>query len=91
MPGALRDWKAFGDPDLETCLAMVWGKGAFIGTTFGWGTPRNYTLPAGTLKEGENVILVNVRNGWAEGGMTGSEDALFLRLASRERVSLAGG
>ncbi|MFN7057061.1 sialate O-acetylesterase, partial [Hyphomonas sp.] len=120
IPGELRDWKAFGDPELETYLGMVWHErrvtltaaqaagaaelslggideidtvwvnGAFIGTTFGWGTPRQYTLPAGTLRAGENLILVNVHNGWAEGGMTGPEDTVFLRLASGDRVPLAG-
>ncbi|MFN7054936.1 sialate O-acetylesterase [Hyphomonas sp.] len=121
VPGPLRDWKEFGDPELSGFLGMVWHErrvsltpaqaagaaelslggideidavwvnGRFIGSTFGWGTPRTYTLPAGTLKAGENHILVNVHNGWAEGGMTGPEDALFIRPVNGAPVPLSGG
>lgn len=120
VPGALRDWKEFGDPDLEDYLGLVWHErritltdtqaagsaslslggideidavwvnGNFIASSFGWGTPREYTLPAGTLKAGENHILVNVYNSWGAGGMTGPETALALKPASGARISLAG-
>lgn len=120
VPGALRDWKTFGDPDLESHLGLawfertfdlpadadtgaaslalgamdeidaVWLNGTFIGTTFGWGTPRTYALPAGILKPGANRITVSVLNGWGPGGMTGPDEALALTLADGAALPLGG-
>lgn len=121
VPGNLRDWKEFGDPDLETHLGMVWYEtyavlteaqangpatlslggideidsawvnGHFAGTTFGWGTERHYELPAGTLVAGKNRILVNVHNGWGQGGMVGPEAAMAITTATGERVPIGSG
>jgi sialate O-acetylesterase len=120
MPGEMRDWKTYGDPDLETHFGIVWFErtftlpadaatgpatlslgamdeidsvwvnGAFIGTTFGWGTPRTYTVPAGILKPGENRITVNVHNSWGAGGMTGPDAALNAILEDGTLVPLWG-
>jgi sialate O-acetylesterase len=64
-------------------LDAVFVNGRLIGATFGWGTHRHYTLPAGLLRAGTNDILVNVYNGWGAGGMTGPEDAMQLRVDGR--------
>lgn len=120
VPGEMRDWKTYGDPDLESHLGLVWFErtftlpanaatgpatlslgamdeidsvwvnGAFIGTTFGWGTPRTYTVPAGILKPGENRITVNVHNSWGAGGMTGPDAALNAITESGTLVPLWG-
>jgi len=71
-------------------IDSVWVNGKFVGTSFGWGTPRTYFLPAGILKPGTNRITVSVYNGWGAGGMTGPEDALKLSLTSGDVISLAG-
>ena len=34
---------------------QTWVNGRVIRNTFGWGTPRTYRLPAGTLRAGDNV------------------------------------
>lgn len=70
-------------------LDAVFVNGRFIGSTFGWGTPRVYALPPGTLRAGANDILVNVYNGWGPGGMTGPEAAMQLRLGDA-RAPLPG-
>lgn len=120
VPGDLRDWKQFGDPELDTHLGLVWFErtleldagidpgsgilslggmdeidtvwvnGEFTGTTFGWGTPRTYFVPAGVLKPGANRITIGVYNAWGAGGMTGPEDALTLTLHNGGAVPLSG-
>lgn len=121
VPGPLRDWKSFGDADIETHLGMLWYEkrvtlneteakgpaqlslggideidsawvnGAFVGTSFGWGTHRTYDIPDGTLRAGENRILINVHNGWGQGGMVGPEDALKITTASGKNIPVGQG
>jgi sialate O-acetylesterase len=55
---------------------QTWVNGRVIRNTFGWGTDRTYRLPAGTLRAGDNVVVVNVLSTWDAGGMTGPADAL---------------
>ena len=120
VPGALRDWTTFGDPELESHLGLVWFErsfelgtenangggllslggmdeidsvwvnGKFAGTSFGWGTPRTYFLPAGMLQPGINRISVSVYNGWGAGGMTGPEASMKLSLGSGRDIALGG-
>jgi sialate O-acetylesterase len=52
---------------------QTWINGRIVGNTFGYGTPREYPLPAGVLQEGENVVVVNVLNTYASGGLTGDD------------------
>jgi sialate O-acetylesterase len=52
---------------------QTWINGRIVGNTFGYGTPREYPLPAGMLREGENVVVVNVLNTYAAGGLTGDD------------------
>jgi sialate O-acetylesterase len=47
----------------------TWVNGRVIRNTFGWGVPRTYRLPAGTLRAGDNVLVVNVLSTWDAGGM----------------------
>jgi sialate O-acetylesterase len=68
----------------------TWVNGRVIRNTFGWGTPRTYRLPAGTLRAGDNVVVVNVLSTWDAGGMTGPPDALTLTFEGGTAVSLAG-
>ena len=71
-------------------LDMTWVNGQFINGTFGWGTWRSYDIPAGALKAGENIIVVNVLNTWGAGGMTGPEDSMNLTLTDGSIVPLGG-
>jgi len=68
----------------------TWVNGRAIRNTFGWGTDRTYTLPAGVLRPGENVIVVNVLSTWDAGGMTGPADKLALTFDDGTRVALGG-
>lgn len=69
---------------------QTWVNGRPIGNTFGWGTDRTYALPAGVLREGRNVIVVNVLNTWAAGGMLGPIDKMALRVSNGSVIPLDG-
>ena len=62
--------------------------GRIIRNTFGWGTPRTYQLPAGTLRAGENAVVVNVLSTWDAGGLTGPADAMALTFDDGTKVAL---
>jgi sialate O-acetylesterase len=66
----------------------TWVNGRAIGNTFGWSAPRSYALPAGTLRAGENSIVVNVLSTWDAGGMYGPARAMTLEFADGSSVPL---
>jgi sialate O-acetylesterase len=72
-------------------LDVSWVNGVAVGTRFGWGTPREYRLPAGVLRAGRNTVAVNVYNSWGAGGLTGPPEAIRLRLADGSEVPLGAG
>jgi sialate O-acetylesterase len=61
-----------------------------VGNNANAGEQRVYALPRGTLRAGENTIMVNVLDTYATGGMTGPADKLALELDDGSRVPLAG-
>jgi len=70
---------------------QTWVNGRPIRNTFGWGTDRSYALPAGVLRAGENVIVVNVLSTWDAGGMMGPAEKLALTFDDGTKVGLGGG
>ena len=70
-------------------LDQTWVNGRPIGNTFGWGTPRAYELPAGSLQEGDNLIVINVLSTWAQGGMFGPPETIALRFGDGTAIPLA--
>jgi sialate O-acetylesterase len=69
----------------------TWVNGHAIRNTFGWGSDRTYALPAGVLRAGENVIVVNVLSTWDAGGMTGPANKLALTFDDGTKVALGSG
>jgi sialate O-acetylesterase len=51
---------------------------------------RVYTLPAGVLHAGDNLIVVNVLDTYASGGMYGPAEKRVLTLADGTKIPLAG-
>ncbi len=68
----------------------TWVNGKPIGNSFGYGTERPYQLPAGTLRAGDNLIVVNVSSGCCAAGMYGPPEHMMLRLAAGGIVPLGG-
>jgi sialate O-acetylesterase len=52
--------------------------GQAVGKTCGWETPRAYALPAGLLRDGDNLIAIRVTDTGGDGGIHGA--AAHLRL-----------
>lgn len=70
----------------------TWLNGKWVGHMNAWDRPRLYSVPAGVLRAGRNVLAIRVLDTAGEGGLTGPADSLFLKLAdaAEARVSLAG-
>jgi sialate O-acetylesterase len=49
---------------------------------------RSYKLPAGVLKAGDNLIVVNVLDTYASGGMSGPQDKRFVQFADGSKLAL---
>lgn len=56
----------------------TWVNGVEVGSTELWLTPRHYSLPAGTLKTGKNVIAIRVLDTSGNGGIWGNGERLSL-------------
>lgn len=59
-------------------MDQVWVNGRWVGGYFNWGGEREYVIPASTLREGRNDIVVNVQSAWDKGGLYGPEDKIAL-------------
>jgi sialate O-acetylesterase len=68
-------------------IDLSWVNGKPVGLTSGAGTSRAYPVPAGTLKAGDNTVVVNIVDLWSFGGMYG-EQPRQLRLADGSLVPI---
>ena len=68
----------------------TWINGKPVGGRGGWDA-RSYTVPAGTLQAGRNVITINVENAYSTGGMPGPAEAMQLTFADGRTVPIAEG
>ncbi|MBN1559974.1 9-O-acetylesterase [candidate division KSB1 bacterium] len=64
--------------------------GQQIGTTDLYNAPREYTIPAGTLKAGANVIAIQVLDTGGGGGIWGDASQMWLKSESGAVVQLSG-
>ncbi|HEX8064226.1 MAG TPA: sialate O-acetylesterase [Allosphingosinicella sp.] len=72
-------------------IDQTWVNGVPVGNTFGWDVARDYPLPEGLLREGENVILVNLYDGYGAGGFQGPAEVLKLGFAGGGAKPLGEG
>lgn len=68
----------------------TWVNGTQIGHTENYMAPRHYTIPAGVLKAGRNVIAVRVLDTGGAGGFYGQPAQMHLDVAGQPALSLAG-
>jgi sialate O-acetylesterase len=67
---------------------QTWINGRAVGNTFGYGTERTYSIAAGTLRAGDNVLVVNVLSTYGGGGLLGGPTTRVLQLANGESIPL---
>lgn len=72
-------------------LDQTWVNGVGVGSSFGWAFDREYRLPEGLLRAGENEIIVNIGDSWGVGGFQGPADRLRLMLANGQVKPLGDG
>ncbi|SOD55034.1 sialate O-acetylesterase [Pseudoxanthomonas wuyuanensis] len=70
---------------------MTWVNGRAVGSTYGPGAGREYPLPRGLLREGDNVIAINVLDTYRDGGIAGPASAHAVRLKDGSRIPLSAG
>jgi sialate O-acetylesterase len=68
----------------------TWVNERVVGNSFGWATPRTYSVPPGVLHAGENTIVVNVLSTWDAAGMYGPADQMALHFADGSTAPLGG-
>lgn len=64
--------------------------GVKVGSTLGYNQKRKYTVPAGVLKEGKNIIAIRVLDTGGGGGIYGDADDMKLTI-NGNATALAGG
>lgn len=74
---------------------QTWVNGMKVGATGAdtpnwWGHPREYPVPAGLLKAGENSVAVRVWDQTSAGGLVGQADQMRLAIDNGASVPLAG-
>ena len=62
-------------------IDATWVNGQFVGATSGAGTQRNYVLPEGVLRAGDNQVVVAAVDTYATGGLYGPAESRALRFA----------
>jgi len=67
---------------------QTWINGEVVGTTFGWGTPRIYTVPAEQLQAGTNVVVLNVLSTYGSGGLLAAPPSRAVVTGTGERLPL---
>ena len=67
----------------------TWVNGTLVGSGLPCGAPRVYTVPAGVLREGRNVIAVRITDNQGVGGFTGKPDQFALKTGAGD-IPLAG-
>ncbi len=72
-------------------IDQSWVNGTPVGNSFGWASERAYALAAGTLRPGDNRIVMNIYSAWGLGGMFGPAGRIALRLADGTRIPLGEG
>ncbi|GAA5069148.1 sialate O-acetylesterase [Lysobacter panacisoli] len=68
---------------------MTWVNGTAVGSTYGAGSGREYVLPRGLLKAGENSVVVNVLDTYRDGGLSGPASVHLLRFKDGSTAPLS--
>ena len=71
-------------------IDMTWVNGRGVGSAYDPGGRREYPLPAGLLRAGDNTVVINALDSYRAGGLAGPASTHVLRLADGTGVPLTG-
>lgn len=85
------EYKKTADLELSTIDDddVTYINGVEVGRTSSWNTFRKYTIPAGVLKEGINVIAIRITDNGGGGGIYGNPEDLKLSIGN-SNIQLSG-
>jgi len=69
-------------------MDVTWVNGRAVGSSYGAGDSREYALPRGLLRGGDNSVVVNVLDTYRDGGLAGPASAHALRFADGSSAPL---
>ena len=69
-------------------VGRVWINGKPVGMSARSWQPSSFDVPSGVLKAGRNVMIVNILDTYANGGLYGPADVMKLSLGDRGEVAL---
>lgn len=69
-------------------VGRVWINGSPVGMSAKAWQPTSLTMPPGLLKAGRNVLIINVMDNYANGGLLGPASDMVLRFAAEGDVPL---
>lgn len=72
-------------------VGRLWINGTGVGMTARAWQPSRFAVPGGLLRPGRNILIVNVQDGYANGGMEGPAEAMRLTLADGSGLPLGDG
>ncbi len=78
----------FGAPD---DWDEAWFNGVKVGASKAWDVQREYDIPEGLARPGENTIVIRVMDNQGAGGFMQEEDDFMLRVSGGEHIPIAKG
>lgn len=72
-------------------VGRVWINGKSVGMSARSWQPSRFDVPPGVLQPGRNVIIVNVQDNYANGGLSGPAEVMALALGQAGTVPLGDG
>jgi sialate O-acetylesterase len=72
-------------------VGRVWINGKTVGMSARSWQPSSFDVPPGVLKPGRNVVIVNILDSYANGGLSGPVDVMKLSLGQAGEVLLGDG
>jgi sialate O-acetylesterase len=67
---------------------QTWINGRPLGNTFGYNAERTYELPAGLLRAGDNLIVINIASTYGVGGLLAGPTPRAIHLHSGDSILL---
>lgn len=88
---------SMAESDLTLCYGapddwdQAWVNGVKVGESRVWDVPREYRIPDGVARPGNNILVIRVMDSGGGGGFMGEEKHFVLRASSGQSIPIARG